>query len=160
MVGLYDSSSNQVGSLSPSGELKIFPAYADRYKVTMDLSSSLPVVRVLDMITSSTLFSIRLPAEKLVDISLYQQKPFYDKVDLTDASFGEFTNGSCIQGIDKQCIIYIAPDGLLYIPKNYAQSLKAIYHYDMINQQVNYTIQDFQSKDIAMITVKVNVLAQ
>lgn len=76
--------------MSVDGNFTILPVYQDRYKIGLDLSSSLPAVRILDTKQSSTLFWVHLPPKQLVGITLYQQKPYYDKVDLMDTSFGAF----------------------------------------------------------------------
>jgi len=161
-IGFYDSSNRQIGSLTPDWNLKIFSAYASNYKVELDLSSSLPALRVKDIKASDTLFWIHLPPKQLTSIILWQQEPLYTKVPLEWSQFGGFDGGVCIQDSTKQCLVYISKVWELYVPQQFVWSLRGSYFYDTINKTVVYTLRDTLSSDkdpyIVQTTLQVNVL--
>ncbi len=161
-VGFYDMKNNQIGSLSPSGNLKIFPAYDALYKIQMDLTSSLPALRVLDIKQSDTLFWVHLPPKQLISLKLGKQEPLYTQVPLQWSTFGGFDGGVCVKDSTQQCLVYVSKVGELYIPQQFIWSLRATYFYDATNQTVVYTLRDMLSTEkdpyIAQITLQVNVL--
>lgn len=157
-VGLYDDRWNEIGQISIDGNITILPAYQDTYTVMLDLITWYPLVRVLNKKTSTTVFWIQMPAFALNDVTLYQKEPFYTKIDITQPSFGSFFGWSCIQSLDKECILYISPIGQIYIPKLASTSLVGEYRYDTTTRSVIYVIKDFLEKDIVRITTKTRLM--
>jgi hypothetical protein len=124
----------------------------------LDLASGYPLVRVLDKTSGTTVFWIQMPSISLSDITLYQKEPFYKKIDLNQTSFGAFFGGTCVQSLDKECILYVSPIGQLYLPKQSATSLFGEYRYDTTTRSLIYVIKDFLGKDIVRITTKTRLM--
>jgi hypothetical protein len=62
--------------------MTILPQYADRYQILLDLTSTLPSLRVLDKKDSDTLFWVHLPPKKLLSLDFGQQGLLYKKLPL------------------------------------------------------------------------------
>jgi len=157
-VWLYDVSWNEIGQITIDGHVSILPLYQDQYDVVLDLASGYPLVRVLDKTSGTTVFWIQMPSISLSDITLYQKEPFYKKIDLNQTSFGAFFGGTCVQSLDKECILYVSPIGQLYLPKQSATSLFGEYRYDTTTRSLIYVIKDFLGKDIVRITTKTRLM--
>ena len=161
-IGFYDNQSHQIWSVTPDGNLTIFPTYQALYKVVLDLSSSLPALRVLDTKNSDTLFWIHLPPKKLVKATLGKQAPLYQKADLIWTTFGWFNGWMCVKNNSQQCVVYVSSIWEIYIPQQFAWSLRGSYVYDIINKTVVYTLRDVLDTDqdpyIIQATVQVNLL--
>lgn len=154
---LFDGRGNEIWQISVDWNVTILPKYQDIYTVMLDLITWYPLVRVLNKQTETTVFWIQMPAYSLSSINLYQKEPFYTKIDLTQQSFDAFLWWSCIQSIDKECILYISPKWQIYIPKISSASLVWEYRYDTVTRSVIYVIKDFLEKDIVRITIKTSL---
>ncbi|MDD3263232.1 MAG: VCBS repeat-containing protein [Candidatus Absconditabacteria bacterium] len=157
-LGLYDNNGNEIGQITIDGQVTILPIYQDQYQIMLDLVTGYPLVRVLDKKSGTTVFWIQMPSTSLSDVTLYQQEPFYTKVDLTESSFGAFFGGTCIQSLDKDCVLYISSIGQIYIPNSSSTSLVGEYRYDTTTRSVIYVIKDFLEKDIVRITTKTRLM--
>lgn len=157
-VWLFDDRWNEIGQISLDGSLSLLPKYQDLYTITLDLTTGYPLLRLLHKATGTTAFWIQMPSIALENITLYQKEPFYTKIDLTQTSFWSFFGGSCIQSLEKECILYISPLGQLYIPNTSSTSLLWEYRYDTTTRSVIYVIKDFLGKDIVRITTKTNLM--
>lgn len=157
-VWLYDLNWNEIGQITIDGQVSIIPLYQDQYDIILDLASWYPLIRILDKKSGTTVFWIQMPSISLSEIYLYQKEPFYTKIDLTQESFGAFLGWSCIQSIDKECILYVSPIGQIYLPKSSSTSLLGEYRYEKNNRSLIYVIKDFLWKDIARITTKTRLM--
>ena len=161
-IGFYDNQNHQIWSVTPDGNMTIFPTYQALYKIVLDLSSTLPALRVLDIKNSDTLFWVHLPPKQLVKTVLGKQAPLYQKADLIGTTFGWFNGWMCVKNSSQQCMIYVSSLGEIYIPQQFAWSLRGSYIYDTINKTVVYTLRDVLDTDqdpyILQATVQVNLL--
>lgn len=156
-VGLYDAFGNEIWQITMDGEISILPEHQAQYEIVLDLSSGFPLIRVLDNVSNTSVFWIQMASTSLSDISLYQREPFYTKLDLTQDMFGAFVGGTCIQALDKECIMYISPIWQIYLPKQFASSLLGEYRFDKTTRSVIYVIKDFLWKDLLRVTTKTNL---
>ncbi len=157
-IWLYDTASNEIGSISIDGNISLLPKYQDMYVLSLDLLTGTPLLRVVNKTSWNTVFWIQIPSYGLQNITLYQKEPFYSKVDLTQSSFWSFVWWSCIQSLDKECLLYISPKGSVYIPRDASSTLTGEYRYDTINRRVIYVIKDSLWKDIVSIAIKTNLI--
>ena len=75
-------------------------------KISLSLSSHIPVVELRDTTKNIMLFQILLPIESITNIQMNEGKPNYEQLLLQDQQFGNFNNGYCIKNIKNECILY------------------------------------------------------
>ena len=75
-------------------------------KISLSLSSHIPVVELRDTTKNIMLFQILLPIESITNIQMNEGKPNYEQLLLQDQQFGDFNNGYCIKNIKNECILY------------------------------------------------------
>jgi len=68
----------------------------------------------------------------------------------------------CVKNSSQQCVIYVSSVWEIYIPQQFAWSLRGSYTYDTTNKTVVYTLRDVLDTDqdpyILQATVQVNLL--
>jgi|GEM_PF-4131028 len=63
----------EVGTLNPNnGRISVSSGFQSIIKVQLDLSSHMPLIKIFDTTSNSTLFQVNLPTENLVDITMHQ----------------------------------------------------------------------------------------
>jgi len=63
----------EVGTLNPNnGRILVSSGFKSTVKVQLDLSSHMPLIKIFDSASNSTLFQVYLPTESLVDIIMHQ----------------------------------------------------------------------------------------
>ena len=75
----------------------------------------------------------------------------------TVGNYGSFDGGYCLQGTDKQCMLYVNGSGQMYIPQAFVSSFTADYYYDMTKNQVVYHLADFAGKPICSLSFAVQL---
>ena len=75
-------------------------------KISLSLSSHIPVVELRDTTKNIMLFQILLPIESITNIQMNEGKPNYEQLLLQDQQFGDFNKGYCIKNIKNECILY------------------------------------------------------
>lgn len=153
-IGLYDTQGNEVATIDPkTGEIKVNQGYENKIQIYLRFWSHIPVIEVRDRIENRTLFQIVLPVQSITDIAM--QSVNYQKVQLPDGQFGDFSNGYCIMNMQHECILYTNNAGAMYIPWTYATSLIGEYAFDKTNKNVTFTIKEQSGTTIAKIILKV-----
>lgn len=159
-IGFYDQAGTEVGSLNPdNGEIKIYPAYSGDIKINVDLSSHMPTIKIVNSQTQTTLFQINLPTQNLVSSQMNQGIGNYTQIPLNNASkYGIFDGGSVIQGAEGDDLIYVGPQGQIYIPTPYNNTIQATYSFDKKKQNIIYQFSEKTfnkgSNNIDTISVK------
>jgi hypothetical protein len=106
------------------------------------------------------LFQITLPGEALGKIIMMQGKPNYHVIKLEDSSFAGFQGGYCIQESHQECMLYTTSQGDIYVPGNFAGTLRGQYNFLSATNTIQYTIQDQQGNSVAAISLKTKALSK
>jgi hypothetical protein len=76
-----------------SGAISIVPAYNNRIKPQIDLTSNTPIITLYDTISQRNLFTIK---PKTKNITLQANAP-YSLITLSGSQYGSFAGGTCIR---------------------------------------------------------------
>jgi hypothetical protein len=85
---------------------------------------------------------------------MHQWAPKYTKTLLDGTNFGAFNGGYCIKGQDNNCMIFLGPEGQIYLPTPYNNSLIGTYEFETSTSNILYHIKDQNNNLITIISLK------
>lgn len=155
-IGLYDTQGNEIATIdSKTAEIKIKPEFENKIDIQISFTSHIPIVELRDKIQNIPLFQIVLPVQAISNIEMHEETLGYEKIQLPDGQFGDFSNGYCIKNSNNECIVYTNTVGAIYIPGIYANSLLGEYKFDGINKQTQFIIKDQTNRPITTLTLQI-----
>lgn len=153
-IGFYDKQGNEIATIDPdTGELKIKQEYENKIKTYLTFTTHIPVVELRDIQNNITLFQIILPMEAIKSIEMKNNN--YQQIALWQGQFWDFDGGYCIKNLNNDCVLYTNPQGAIYIPGIYANSLIGAYTFDKQNKNITFIIKDQSDNPIADIFVQI-----
>ena len=112
-VVLKDINWNVVWQITTDWEIEI----KKPYKVYVDISNWIPMIQVFNSLNGKIIWSIFLKPEKLIKVEINWD---YSLLDLENSYYWIFNGWKCVLNKNlNQCVMYISPQGLIYIPTMY-----------------------------------------
>jgi hypothetical protein len=134
-ISFFAPDGNTIATMNKdNGAISITPIYSDKISKKVDLTSNTPIITLYDTTENRNIFTIK---QNFKNSQLSAQNP-YEVFSLSGAIYGSFAWGMCIRWPEHNCMVIVAPNGLIVIPSPYHTSLLGDYNYENAITTINF----------------------
>jgi hypothetical protein len=154
-ISLFTPTKTRIARIEKkTGKITVEPEWKDRLTLRLDNTQNTPSILFIDNKTQSTLFSLYLKAQILIN-SLGLGN-WFSLVASDPSTIWTFAGGQCLQDSNRVCVLYVTTLGDIYAPDTTKARIGGGYNY---NGWVEYTLT-VDSKNAAKILFIPQPLAQ